>query len=319
MKSVRPFLLALAPLLVGIAVYWFYWRAEADGLAAAVEQATGERPEMSGFPYRLSASLGSVDIVRGGEALSVRLQGGRTQVGSNPFRSDLYVALIEEPRVAAGARGLDLSSLGIAADVMRGSLRVEDGRIARLSLRAESARIALPLFDSPVQAAPLEFHLRETPDTRAAAGPTPAGQAEARIAGTLAWPSGIVTRLSLPVTVTADAPLTSFGGWRSGGTLEVEGGTIAARGGDDLAGFDATLAALPDGALALSGTLSTECPGTVTALLEGRAPTQPEYRTRRPAKFALAGTLAQPALRRLPGPSGGNVRSREPPCPDLRR
>ncbi len=316
MKNARPFLLALAPLLIGLSVYYFYWRGEADGLGAAIESVTGQKVTVTGFPYRLNAHMQGLNVERGGAETSARFVAGESEIGSGPFRSGLYVGYMRDVRIDADG-GLPNISARISAPEARGSLRVGD-LIERMSVRFERAAVEMPLFTAPVPARELELHFRETPNPTPSAGATPPGQAEARIAGIFDLPAARNVRLGLPLVVTASAPLLSLTQWRDGGTVEIRNGDIGI-GDAQLAIFDATIAALPDGSLSIAGTVTTDCPATVEALFAGQPAPAEEFRTRRPAKLALGGALAEPSLRRLETASGGRVRNQEPPCPVLRQ
>ena len=314
MRSWRGPLLALAPLLIGLGVYFLYWRGEAAAFADNIAHVVGVRPQIGGFPYRLSAAMDELSVTRGGEAARVSLDVGHSEIASGPFRGDLFVATLGDVRIQTNAAGIPAAPVTIAAPRARASLRT--GRwLERLSLRLETATVALPLFDSPVGAEGLELHLRETPNDSISGGAS--GQAEARIAGRFAFPTGTVAA-SLPVRLLAAGPLTSLAAWRRGGGVVIDGATLMAAEDAPLAGFDAVLTPLADGSLALSGALATDCPRTVAALLTGVPPGE-EFRTRRPTVFSLGGTLSEPRLIPTDNASGGSVRSREPPCPDLRR
>lgn len=319
LKTVRPFLFVLAPLLIALAAYFAYWRGEADAAASAVEAQLGTRPQMSGFPYRIAANLPAASLNRGGGALALALNAGRTEIDRGPLNGSLFVGTFTDLQADVSAPGLVPDVLAVTAPRAAGSLRVSAGQIARLSMIAQTASLTSPLWSGPLRVEGAELHFRETPNATAAAGPTPPGQAEARLAGTAHFDGGAVVALSLPIRITADAPLTSLPAWRSGGTVEIEGGTLSGADGGAFAGVDATLAPLPGGEMVLAGTLTTDCPETAQWLLGGGPHPGAEYRRRRPAEFALTGTLSAPALRERPTPSGGLVRSQEPPCPDLRR
>jgi hypothetical protein len=316
---VRPFLFVLAPLLIALGAYYVYWRGQADIAASAVEAQLGTRPQMSGFPYRIAASLPAASLSRGGDALALALNAGHTEIDRGPLNGSLFVGTFTDLRGDLSAPGLIPDMLAVTAPRAAGSLRVSAGQVARLSMIAETASLTSSLWDGPLRMTDAQLHLRETPNASPAAGPTAPGQAEARLAGTAHFGSGAVVALSLPIRVTADAPLTSMAGWRDGGTVEVEDGTLSGADGAAFAGVEATLAPLPGGALALAGTLTTDCPKTAQWLLGGGAHPGAEYRRRRPAEFALSGTLSAPMLRERPTPSGGLARSQEPPCPDLRQ
>ncbi|MGB3722525.1 MAG: hypothetical protein WA979_06875 [Pacificimonas sp.] len=315
MKNLKPFLIALAPLIIGLGIYFIYWRGEAEALSTAISSVTGEDAGVAGFPYRLNARLNGLTVERGGENAAVRIVAGESEIGSGPFRAGLYVGYLRDVEVDA-ASGLPSLTAKITAPEARGSLRA-DALIERLSMRFERATVETPLFNRPVTARELELHFRETPNPTPSDMATPPGQAEGRLAGLFDFANAASVRVSLPLVVTATAPLTSLSGWRDGGTVEVENAEIAI-GGAPLATFDATLAPLPDGALAIAGTLTTDCPLTTTALLTGRPAPAEEFRTRRAAEIALGGSLGDLSLRRLDTASGGRVRSQEPPCPGLK-
>jgi|TARA_R100000501_G_scaffold5804_1_gene12765 hypothetical protein len=315
MRNARPFLLALAPLLIGLAAYYIYWRGQAEMLATSIERIVGHAPDITGFPYRLSADLNAIQLSRGGDATRVDLSAAHSQIDSGPLRGALYVGYLTQIRINAEAAGI--GQLRLTAPDARASLRANEF-IDRLSVQFEEVEIDSSLLDRPIQAAPMEFHFRETPNPTPADTATGPGQAEARIAGTFSLADRRLA-LALPIRITADAPLSSLAGWTNGGTMEIDGGTLSSASGDAVAGFDVTLVPLPGGELQLAGTLSTDCPATVAAVIQGSALPAQEFRQRRPAEFALGGSPTQISLQRLPGPSGGSVRSQEPPCPDLRR
>lgn len=318
MRRWRGLLAALVPLAAGIGGYWLYWRAAADDFADKVEALTGAPAAIGGFPYRLSARIEGLALARG-EAASVRFDAGRAALDTQPLREGLYVGHFTDVRLTARLGGLKTARTAIAAPAARASLRTdESGLVERFSARFRTANVELGWLDGAVGASELELHMRETPNAAATHGPTPPVQAEARIAGTFAA-GAVHMALVIPVKITAEAPLASLSAWRDGGTVEIDGARLTAVNGAALADFSATLGALPGGELAVAGTLATDCPLTVAALFGGEpAPTR-EFRTRRPARFVLTGTLDRLRLTRRAAPSGGAVRSREPPCPDLRR
>ena len=323
LRAARPFLIALLPLIVGLGVYYIYWQGKAARYAADIAAETGQQVPVTGFPYRLSADLPSLDLSAGGDALAANLSTGLAELTRGPFRPDLVVGRVRSPRLELGSKGLGLGALTAGAPYADVSLRTGDGVIHRLSVVAPSAGIDAPLLGGAATASDLQVHFRETPTEtpRADAGqsPVPPGQADIRLSGLIDWPEGRRARIVLPVQITADAPLESVAAWQSSGTLEVAGGEIAGGDGEPVATFDATLAALGD-RLALSGTLESDCPRTVAALFGGGGPLgEPEYRRRKPARFVLGGTADAPTLSERPTPSGGLARNREPPCPVLHR
>jgi len=220
------------------------------------------------------------------------------------------------PQVAwpkiAGAR------FAIEAPAGLDSIRRPADILERLSMQFETAKIWLPVAGQ-YDASDLELHLRETPSKAGSStSPTSPVQAEARIAGTLAR-SGAAFKVDVPLFATAARRISSVAGWRAGGTVEIKGGRLLALDDTAVAGFDVTLAPLPDGRLAIAGTVDTDCPATVRALLKGRAPSE-EFRTRRAQRLPLNGVSGGAiALGEPMGARGGPARSQEPPCPALRR
>ncbi|MBZ6377775.1 hypothetical protein B5C34_03195 [Pacificimonas flava] len=316
MKSWQRICLALLPLTLGLGGYWLYWRAQANDFAQLVESVAGERPALSGFPYSLRAELPGLALARGDDA-RIRVAGSRAEVSTGPFRSAVSVTAVESAEVEAALTGFPDARMTLSAPLALASLRAGPV-IERLSVVAEKARAATPLLGQ-VGVTDLEFHFRETPTAAPAAGPTGPGQAEARLSGLFRFGDDVALRLLLPVTIAADAPLSSLRGWQDGGTIEIDGGLLTGADEAPLAGFDATAAPLPGGSIALSGTFTTDCPLTLRWLVGGDARPAEEFRRRNPAQFSLSGTLREPVLTERPTPSGGLARSREPPCPDLRR
>ncbi|MGB7405917.1 MAG: hypothetical protein WA906_09520 [Pacificimonas sp.] len=314
LKAARPFLFALAPLIVGLIVYSVYWRAEAANFADVVAS-VGE-PDVSGFPYRLNAPLPGIDVTRGGEGARIELTAGRSEIGRTPFQAYPLVGYLTDVEIDAEVAGF--ADARLTAPDARASLRASN-IIQRLSMGFERASLSARGLPSAT-AAPLELHFRETPVTAPAGGAdaTPPAQAEARIGGTFDV-DDLRFAASIPFKITADEPLASLVAWTDGGTIEIDGATITSPDDEPLAGFDATIAPLPDGTLALSGRLDTDCPLTITAMLgQGRYPAE-EFRRRHPARFTLGGTPTAPTLSEIRTPSGGLARNREPPCPDPRR
>ncbi|MEE4348690.1 MAG: hypothetical protein V2J26_00535 [Pacificimonas sp.] len=317
MKGWRSPVLALLPLALGLGGYWLYWSGKADDFGSAVASVVGQQPDMRGFPYSLRADLPTLALDYG-DAASLSVRAGQTEISTGPFGSSIAVITVADAGVEAALGGLPGLSIEMGSAFAQASLRYSN-QIDRLSLVAEQAQLSSPLFARPVGAAGLEVHIRETPNAEPAAGATAPAQAEARVSGTFRFAEDLVLGAVLPLTVTDDGPLDSLAGWRDGGTVEIDGGLLSGTDGAALAGFDATVAALPGGRMAVGGTLTTDCPLTVSWLLGGGARPDEEFRRRLPAKFALGGTLDAPTLRELDTPSGGLARNREPPCPDLRR
>ena len=310
-----PVWLALLPLAAGLGGYYLWWQGEAAAFGKAVA-AYAPVTSVGGFPYRIEATLGSVAFARERAGVTLSLSVRQATVNRQPWRTGHVVIAAADPGIdvavatIAGAR-LRVSGPGALASVRRPGQILE-----RLSAHFDRAEVELP-FAGRFAASDFEVHLRETPTRtgkRTVTGPV---QAEARMAGTLSR-DDLGFGIELPLFVTDDAPIASLAGWRGGGTLEVRGGRLLTAKGEAVAGFDATLAVLPDGRVAVSGTIDTECPATVTAFLTGGAAAT-EYRARRSQRLPVSGFADAIEVGAPIGPSGGRARNLEPPCPGLRR
>lgn len=313
-----PFWVPVLPLLLGLVAYWLYWQGEAKAFGAVVAARIGVPVETAGFPYRIEARAADVAVRRRTRELSVSAHAAGMVVNRQPWRTGHVVIQAEAPRLQIALTRLTGMRLDVEAPAMLASLRRPGDTLERLSMHFETAKVRLPLAGGPFDATDFELHLRETPGGEPQGrSPTLPVQAEARIAGTLDR-AGASLGIDIPLFVTARARIGSLDGWRDGGTIEVKGAQLLAE-GKPLADVDATLAPLPDGRVAVSGTVRSECPFTVKALLEGAAPAT-EYRARRPRTMTLTGDSAAGfAVGDPEGASGGPVRSQEPPCPVLRR
>lgn len=313
-----PLWAALLPLAAGLAAYWLYWRAEANAFRAAVQR-TAPGAMIGGFPYRIEARLPGVDLQSAHGGGIVSLRAGQTAVNRQPWRAGHVVIAAERPRLDVMLSEIAGARLAVEAPAALASLRRRQGITERLSIRFETATVWLPLAGGPFSARGFELHVRETP-TKAAGGrsPTPPAQAEARISGELERAGGAAFTVDVPLFATAAQRIDSVAGWRRGGTIEIKDGRLLATGGEAVAGFDATLAPLSDGRIAIAGTVDTDCPETLRALLAGRAAAR-EFRSRRTQRLPITGIGGALSLGAPAGPTGGPVRSQEPPCPVLRR
>lgn len=313
-----PFWVPVLPLLLGLVAYWLYWQGEAKAFGEIVAARIGVPVETAGFPYRIEARAANVAVRRQTRELSVAAHAAGMVVNRQPWRTGHVVIQAEAPRLQIALTRLTGMRLDVEAPAMLASMRRPGDTLERLSMHFETAKVWLPLAGGPFDATDFELHLRETPGGEPQGrSPTLPVQAEARIAGTLDR-AGARLGIDIPLFVTARARIGSLDGWRDGGTIEVKGAQLLAQ-GKPLADVDATLAPLPDGRVAVSGTIRSECPFTVKALLEGAAPAT-EYRARRARTMTLTGDSAVGFAVGAPeGASGGPVRSQEPPCPVLRR
>jgi len=309
-----PFWIPVLPLLLGLVAYWLYWQGEAKAFGAVVAERIGVPVETAGFPYRIEARAADVAVRRQTRELSFAAHASRMVVNRQPWRTGHVVLQAEMPRLQIALARLAGMRLDVEAPAMLASVRQPGDTLERLSMHFETAKVWLPLAGGPFDATNFELHLRETPGGAPQGNaPTLPVQAEARIAGTLDR-AGVDFGIDIPLFVTARAPLGRLEIWQNGGTIEVKGAQLFAK-DKPLADIDATLAPLPDGRIAVSGTIRSECPFTVKALFEGRAPAA-EYRARRARTMTLTGDSAAGfAVGDPEGASGGPVRSQEPPCP----
>lgn len=317
-----PLWATLLPLLLGIIVYAFVWRSEAARLETDVRGVIGPaaRLDMGGFPYRLAAETGPVAIDRRVGGALVQFAARRAQAHRQPFRHVLTVAAAEEMQLYAEVAGLAGARLAITAPAAQASLHVEQTRLQRLSLVFERATVQLPLLPRALSADSFELHLREVAAVPPAArNPKAPVRAEMRLEGVVrVADEGAPVTLTADLALTADAPLADVAAWRRGGTVELRSLTLADPTGFVFATVKATLAPLPDGTLAVAGTLDTSCPLTVQGMFDGVVPEQ-EFRTRRPLDFSLSGAARAPTLARTSRLTGVPARNREPPCPVLHR
>ena len=344
MKRVQPWMLLL-PLVAGGILWFWLWHGYADGLRQDVTGwlSPGATIDSGGFPYRLEAEIGNADIRRQSEALEMHLHAATAVVNRAPWENDRQVIALIRPEATLDARHLAGARLHIAAPEARASLRTKDGHIARLSVIWTAPAITSGLFGAPITAERLETHVRETP-AHGNIGPDPTGpvQAEVEVSGSgVRIGKGAPLNLELAAAVTADAPLTSFAGWATGGTIEI-GPAILSDSSGEVARLRATL--VPDGlgGLRIAGTIETVCPANVRAAFTPTPAAEPvppaEQRLRRPARIAFAGTLPGGVTMDADNPAGsagnpnpagsagnpnpagpaGPVRAQLPPCPAIR-
>ncbi len=324
MSRKLPLWTAVLPLAVGLAGYGWLWTGQRDRFHDDIVAVLGPQHgvTMSGFPYRLEADVGAVMLRRARPDSFMSLTADAVRLNRQPWRHALTVANADNPRLQLTAPDIAAARLDVEARHGQASLHIEDGSIARLSGVFDGAIVWLPLLPQPLHAETFELHFRETPTTAKPAGRAPKGpdQAQARIAGRAQLTeSGAPVTFEADLGITADAPIASVSGWRQGGTLEIRRMTLADDKAFTFATLNATLAALPDGRVAISGVVETSCPQTVAALFQGTPPAE-EFRTRKPRRYALSGYGAKNVtLKPFDDVTRGPARSREPPCPVLRR
>lgn len=323
-RSRWPLLLALLPLLLGLAVYGQLWR----GWAAQFETTLagwfpGQNAQVSGFPYRLETELRGVMLARDGTVM-LRARLAQLRLNRGPWRPELTVAQVQGAVLAADLPGL---SPRVTAAAGTASLKLAAGRLERLSivLPAASGSFGLAGAAPGFRADSLELHARE----RAAAAP-PASDPRLPQRGQLViGAQGLRIGLGAPISLAGDAALRGMP-LRGAGRL-IDWQRWAAGGGSAdlvLSGRDATgelfaveASLVPDGTgLRLAGSIRTVCPLAVQAALAGMVPPA-EQRLRAPIRLTIETQLpatGAAALRGLPANLAARPRRAQlPACPRL--
>ncbi len=316
-----PLWATLIPLMLGIAVWGFIWRGYEAQFEADLRKVLPADVEIdaAGFPYRLEARLGTIELSHGDAALELALAAKEATVNRVPWQRDRQVMTAARSRAQAALAPLAGASVDVQAPEVLASLRLDGPHIARLSIVWQQPAVTTGLFAPPMRADTLEAHLRETPASDAtAAGPRLPTQAQLVLSGEgVRFGAGAPLKLALDSEMTAPGPISSLAMWERGGTAEIRSATLSDATGE-VARLSATLVE-EGGRLRLAGTVETVCPATVRAAIAGtRAPQ--EMRSRVPERIAIGGTLpggltAAPRDMAKPPPP---VRGQQPPCPALR-
>lgn len=310
-----PLFAALLPLLAGLAVYSQLWRGWAGDFEARLAGWLGRPVVATGFPYRLETELGGVRWQhRGGVALSASAQ--RLRLNQGPWRPELTVMQGQGIALSAALLGL---SAHLDAAVGTASLKLEDDRLARLSLVLPGARGNAGLGPDFV-ADTLELHGRE----RTGAAPAPADPALPAHGQLVLAATGLRLGQGAPIDVEgellvrADARLTDLARWAAtGGSADL---TLTGR---DATGevfrLSATIVPATDGPR-LAGTIDTVCPLAVAAAIGGTVPAA-EQRLRAPVRLQISTMLKKVGPAAVPGisPDIANRprRGQVPACPRL--
>lgn len=316
-----PLLVALLPLLLGLAVYGQLWR----GWAAGFENTLagwfpGKAATVSGFPYRLETELDEVALAHAGVAgLQARI--ARLRLNRGPWRPELTVAQAQGIALAAMLPGLMPQ---VTAATGTASLKLESGRLERLSivLPAANGRLGLAGDGPAFRADTLEIHARElVPATNAASNSPSLPQRGQLVIGA----DGFAAGQGAPIVLAGDAAvrgparLTDWRGWAVGGgsvDLVISGRDATG----ELFALDASLVPVAAG-WRLAGTIRTMCPLAVQAALSGVAPPA-EQRLRAPLVLAIETALPADGpvnLRGLPDDLATRPRRAQlPACPRLR-
>uniref|UniRef100_UPI0018CC6793 hypothetical protein n=1 Tax=Sandarakinorhabdus oryzae TaxID=2675220 RepID=UPI0018CC6793 len=280
MKRRWPLLLSLLPLLIGLGTYGYFWR----GWAARFETTLarwfpGERPQVTGFPYRLETELAGVRLAhKGGVQLALAVD--RLRLNRGPWRPELTVFQGQGVTLSATAAGL---SPRVAAGVATASLKLDGDRLVRLSIVLPRAR-GNAGFGPDFRADSLELHAREIIGLTEPASPRVPARGQLVVGATgFALGQGAPISLDGDVQVRGGSRLTDYRRWAASGSLDVVLTGRDATG--ELFKLDASLVPLGDG-LRLAGTITTVCPLAVQAALNGSA-APAEQRLRTPVRLAL--------------------------------
>ena len=315
-----PVWVTLLPLAAAITAYFLWWDGQRDLMRAELARVLpGVAIETGGFPYRLQANLGPTALRRDRPASFLEARASAVEIDRQPWNAELSIIAAREPRLEVAADGIAGARLDIEGGFARASLNTAGGRLQRLSLGVDGARVWLAALAVPARAERFELHVRETPSAAApGARATPPRQAQVVVRATaLRLDGGDPLALVATLDVTAARPLAGVRAWAAGGTIELERLTLADATGT-VAELRATAVPRRDGRLMLAGTVTTLCPRTVLAAFAGRVPAA-EYRARRPTRIAFSGLAGavRPAIDEA-GLGVLPVRRQLPPCPRLR-
>jgi hypothetical protein len=306
----------IVPLVVGGLAYWHFWSGWRDTLRADLAAVMPGVPvTIGGFPYRLEAGVAQPAWRLDGP-VALRLDAVRALVNRNPWQRDLTVVRTEQPAAVAATPLAGVTAHATAAAGVSSVHLGPDGSIARLSTVFTGLHAVTGLFAAPMTAPTFEVHLRETrARSNEAWSVTPPQQAQVVLSGTgVRFGNGVPLTLDLDAGVTAVARLRDYAGWAAGGTVEIRAATLADAGGE-VARLTAT--AVPvDGTLRLTGTVTTVCPASVRAAIDGTV-APPESRLRNPVRLAFGGTPGFFVLAAVPLDAPTAVRGQLPPCPRL--
>lgn len=313
-----PLWATLIPLIVGLAIYWWYWDRERAAFEDRLETLFGKDVSVSGFPYRLEGDIVKPRLGHDGQyALDVGAH--RAVINRQPWRDALSFVRLVEPRLQWRAPAIDIG-FDVASRTAQASLRLDGGRIVRLSSVHDAAELRLPFVGAPATAKSFEWHFRDTPAAPDPASRAPTFPEQAQLvlaADAVRFGQGDPLKLAAQIGLTSAAPIWDLASWRRGGTVELRRLTLSDAAGE-VATLIATGSASQTAPLRIAGTIETVCPITVQAAFAGTATPVREYRTRRPVKLGFGGTPGDLELL-LPagGPRRMPVRAQEAPCPKL--
>lgn len=282
-----PLLLALLPLVLGMAVYGQLWRGWAADYAVTLARwFPGTQPQATGFPYRLEAEIPGAALAHDG-GVRLGFTAERLRLNRGPWRPELTVMQGQGINLSAGIGAL---AAKFAAAAGTASLKLDQDRLVRLSIILPAARGNFGLGPD-FTAESLELHAREQfgPDGQRSDPRLPV-QGQLVIGATgLKLGQGAAISLDGDAQARGGARLADYRRWASGGSIDL---TLAAR---DVTGelFRLEGTVVPVGAgFRLSGTIASVCPLSVQAALNGVQPPA-EQRLRSPVRLSIE--MALPA------------------------
>ncbi len=320
-----PLWLTLVPLVAAVGLYYLLWQGWARDFDAVVRGWLPATPfEVTGFPYRLEAVVGHPEL-KGGDVVQLFASAARARINRGPWQEELTLVGADYPRFSAiVGPGIGASFSGKSALT---SIKVEAGRLVRLSSVIEAANARLGFSPVAIAADSLELHLREREiDAKAAEAATPSPRGQLVIRGQrVRFDGGDALTLAADMTVTGPDRLLAYDRWSTIGTIELTRASLSDAHGE-IAGFTATIVPLGRRALRFAGTVDTVCPATIAAAFDGRGAAAPdgrgadaEKRLRTPIRLAFEGEPGAMRLAALPADLGQRpVRGQLPSCPRLR-
>ena len=312
-----PLWVTLVPLALAVGAYWLFWSNWASDFGTMVERVVpASEVAVTGFPYRLEAELVK-PMWTVGDGVKVSAGADKALVNRGPWHTDLTVIRADHPRFSAVVGpGFGASFTGKSALT---SVRVEGGRLARLSSIIEAAKARLGFLPAAITADVLELHLRErVPASEVLQSATlpPRGQLVAT-GQRLRLDGGDALTFAADMTANGAARLTDFDAWAHAGTIEVSALTLADAHGE-VAKVAATVVPTGRTGLRFAGTVETVCPATIVAAFEGVAPVA-ELRLRVPVRLAFDGLAGAMRLTGVPADLAMRARrGQDPACPLVR-
>lgn len=312
-----PLWVTLVPLALAIAGYWFFWNSWAKDFGAAVERVLPlSDVAVTGFPYRLEADLVK-PVWTAGDGVKISASADRALVNRGPWQTQLTVIRSEYPKFSAiVGPGFGASFTGKSATT---SVRIEDGKLVRLSSIIEAAKASLGFLPVAITADGLELHLRErVPASEVLQSATLPPRGQLVISGQrVRFDGGDALTFAADMTANGAARLTNFDDWAHAGTIEVSSLTLADAHGE-VAKVAATVVPTGRTGLRFAGTVETVCPGAVVAAFEGDAAVS-ELRLRVPVRLAFDGLAGAVRLSGVPGDLAQRARrGQDPACPVIR-